>query len=47
MENITVNSFALAIIIVAGFPVYIYVIARWVSMAVIRSYFEIKKEFNI
>jgi hypothetical protein len=32
--------------LIIGVPLYLFLIARWVSMAIFRSYFETKQEFK-
>ena len=29
-----------------GVPVYLYILLRWMTSAIVRSYFEIKQEFQ-
>ena len=36
----------LTITMLIGVPFYLYVLARWISTAIFRSYFEIKKEIG-
>jgi len=32
--------------LIIGVPLYLFLIARWISLAVFRSFFEIKREFK-
>ena len=32
--------------VVIGIPVYLYILLRWMTSAIVRSYFEIKQEFQ-
>jgi len=36
----------LTITMLIGVPFYLYVLSRWISTAIFRSYFEIKKEIG-
>jgi hypothetical protein len=36
----------LTITMLIGVPFYLYVLTRWISTAIFRSYFEIKKEIG-
>jgi hypothetical protein len=32
--------------LIIGIPAYLFLIARWVTQAIVRSYFEVKTEFD-
>lgn len=36
----------LVVAVLVGVPFYLYVLTRWISTAVFRSYFEVKKEME-
>jgi hypothetical protein len=39
------NDLLIALVAVIGLPVYVYLLARIITSAVVRSYFEIRREF--
>ena len=40
------NDLLIALVVVIGLPMYVYLMARIITSAVTRSYFETKREFN-
>ena len=46
MENETVKTILITTMVIIVTPVYLYLVFRWVSTAIFRSYFEIKKDFE-
>lgn len=40
------NEYTLAIMVVIGGPVYLYLMVRILTTAIVRSYFEVKQEFS-
>jgi len=40
------SEYLLAMIVVAGVPMYMYLLVRILTSAIVRSYFEIKQEFS-
>jgi hypothetical protein len=40
------GEYSLAIIVVIGAPIYLYIMVRFLASAIFRSYFETKREFS-
>lgn len=46
MENETIKTILITAMVIVAAPVYLYLVFRWLSTAIFRSYFEIKKDFE-